>query len=132
MAFRLFGRKKKRWEGERPDETPVPENERTDGSSIPEERREEMPEERVTLEKENVDLTNKTLRMDYIQRLYEGIKEAKRQCEGVKSEYGQVTSHLKDIQLMDQAPDEEKEVLMETAGTIVELTREREDLKRRE
>lgn len=131
MAFRLFGRKKKRWEGERPDETPVPENERTDGSSIPEERREEMPEERVTLEKENVDLTNKTLRMDYIQRLYEGIKEAKRQCEGVKSEYGQVTSHLKDIQLMDQAPDEEKEVLMETAGTIVELTREREDLKRK-
>lgn len=88
-----------------------------------------LPQETITLEKENVDLTNKTLRQDYIRRLYEGIQEAKRQCEEIKAEYGQVTSYLKDIQLMDQAPEEEKAVLNETAGAILELTKERERLK---
>ena len=88
-----------------------------------------LPQETITLEKENVDLTNKTLRQDYIRRLYEGIQEAKRQCEEIKAEYGQVTSYLKDIQLMDQAPEEEKAVLNETAGAILELMKERERLK---
>lgn len=91
----------------------------------------EEVEEKLVLEKENVDLTNKTLRLDYIKRLYEGIKEAKRQCEEIKSEYGQVTSYLKDIQLMDQALEEDKAVLLEAAGTIVELTKERERLRGR-
>lgn len=138
MAFRLFGRKKREKEKETeterviPGETPVEMREEEWGEeSGKSEAQEEIPGEKIVLEKENVDLTNKTLRLDYIQRLYEGIKEAKRQCEEIKVEYGQVTSHLKDIQLMDQALPEEKEVLLETAGTIVELTKERENLKRK-
>lgn len=88
-------------------------------------------EEKVELEKINVDLKNKILRLDYIQRLYEGIKEAKRQNEDIKAEYGQVTSHLKDIQLIDQASEEDKALLLDTARSIVELTNERENRKRR-
>lgn len=87
--------------------------------------------EKIEIEKINVDLKNKLLRLDYIQRLYEGIKEAKRQNEEIKTEYGQVTSHLKDIQLIDQAQPEDKALLMETAQSIVDLTREREERKRR-
>lgn len=91
----------------------------------------DLQEETTVLEKENVDLTNKTLRMDYIRRLYDGICEAKRQCEEIKAEYAQVTSHLKDIQLMDQALLEDRSVLEEAARAIVELTRERETLRNR-
>ena len=95
------------------------------------EKESEEVEEKVVLEKINVDLKNKVLRLDYIQRLYEGIKEAKRQNEDIKIEYGQVTSHLKDIQLIDQAQEEDKALLLETARSIVELTKEREERKRR-
>lgn len=95
------------------------------------EEMEDLQEETTVLEKENVDLTNKTLRMDYIRRLYDGIREARRQCEEIKAEYAQVTSHLKDIQLMDQAFPEDRAVLEEAAHAIVELTRERESLRNR-
>ncbi len=88
-------------------------------------------ETEVKLEKINVDLTNKTLRIDYIQRLCEGIREAKRQCEEIKGEYGKVTSLLKDIQLIDQALPEDKETLLETASAIVELVKERDRRKGR-
>ncbi len=95
------------------------------------ENTEEIQEEKITLEKENVDLTNKTLRLDYINRLYDGIREAKRQCEDIKVEYAQVTSYLKDIQLMDQALPEERAIMQEAANAIVELTQEREKLRHR-
>ena len=118
----------KKWFGRRKHKKEIildtQEQDRLDGPS-------DEPEEKVNLEKEHVDLKNKMLRLDYIQRLYEGIKEAKRQCQDIKVEYGQVTSYLKDIQLMDQAPEEDKAALYETAKAIVELTKERESLKRR-
>lgn len=70
--------------------------------------------------------------MDYLGRLYEGIQEARRQCGDIKFEYGQVTSYLKDIQLIDQAPEEEKEKLLAAAQLIQELTRERRKLQKQE
>lgn len=132
MSFKLFG-KKRRKKGKRGEEVASEAVEQVTGG-IRREGEEEaqtpnVAEETVKLEKENVDLTNKILRLDYVQRLYEGVREARRQCEEIKSEYGQVTSYLKDIQLMDQALEEEKEVLEETAGAIVELTKERERLR---
>lgn len=122
MIFKHF-RKKKNQEN---DEGALPEN-----NSVGDTREiEEISEKNLVIEKENVDITNKVQRIDYIHRLYEGIQESKRQCEGVKVEYAQVTSFLKDIQLMDQAQDEDKELLIATAGSIVELTKEREKIKR--
>lgn len=129
MGLRLFGRtraSKQRAKDEQRKQKD--ERELRDGSGS-EQLAQDKPEDKIELEKENVDLTNKVLRLDYIQRLYEGIREAKRQCEEIKAEYGQVTSYLKDIQLMDQAPEEEKSVLCETAAAIVELMKERERLK---
>ena len=82
-------------------------------------------------EKEQIDIKDKKQRIDYIQRLYEGIQEAKNQNEQIKKEYAEVTSHLKDIQLMDQALDEDKVVVLQTASAIDQLMKERDYLKKR-
>ena len=65
----------------------------------------------VTVEKEKVNLSDPQARLQYVKRLHEGILEADKQCENIKFEYGQVTSYLKDIQILDQAPEEEKQTL---------------------
>lgn len=86
----------------------------------------------IQVEKEKVDIRDDHARIAYLQRLNEAIMEAKRQCEDIKLEYGQVTSYLKDIQLLDQAPDEEKLRLLTAAQVILELTQERKKLQKRE
>lgn len=106
----------------------IEEDARENGSPLLEEL-ENMP---IRVEKEKIDVKDSRARIAYLERLYEAIQEAKRQCEGIKFEYGQVTSYLKDIQLIDQAPEEEKETLLTAANTIVELTRERKKLQKRE
>ena len=92
----------------------------------------ELEREPVKVEMEKVDLHNDKARLDYLGRLYEGIQEAKRQCEDIKFEYGQVTSYLKDIQLIDQAPEEEKTKLLAAAQLIQELMKERKKLQKKE
>ncbi len=128
MGFRWFRSKNK----EKGDQQLAAEAEMENGTEAEgvEKDLEAVPEQ-IKLEKEKVDLTNKPIRLDYIQRLYDGIREAKRQSEEIKAEYGQVTSYLKDIQLMDQALEEEKKVLKDTASAIVELTAEWEKRKGR-
>ena len=66
-----------------------------------------------------------------MEHLCENIKEAKKQCEDIKFEYGQVTSYLKDIQLIDRAPKKEQEKLLAAAKQIVELTKERKRARSR-
>ena len=86
----------------------------------------------VRVEKEKVDLRNDKERIAYLEHLCENIKEAKKQCEDIKFEYGQVTSYLKDIQLIDRAPKEEQEKLLAAAKQIVELTKERKKSQKQE
>ncbi len=126
MKFQLFGKRRKKEHDVPADVSADCEREYADADGTV-----DLSKEKVDLEKISVDLNNKMLRLDYIQRLYEGIREAKRQCGDIKTEYGQVTSYLKDIQLIDQAQPEEKNELLEAAKAIVELTRERESLKHR-
>ena len=91
----------------------------------------ELEQEMVRVEKEKVDLRNDKERIAYLEHLCENIKEAKKQCEDIKFEYGQVTSYLKDIQLIDRAPKEEQEKLLsEIAELKVPLTEVQEDLKK--
>ena len=85
----------------------------------------------VTVEKEKVNLSDPQARLQYVKRLHEGILEADKQCENIKFEYGQVTSYLKDIQILDQAPEEEKKTLKAAAFRIVDLTKERAELQKR-
>lgn len=128
MAFHLFGRKKKSEPEEQLELQPSePQNEtvQEQGLKMP-----DVSDKALEIEKEKVDLRNDSARIAYLQRLYEGIQEAKRQCGDIKYEYAQVTSYLKDIQLIDQAPMEEKTELYAAAHRIVELVRERQRLQR--
>ncbi|MCH5251834.1 MAG: hypothetical protein J1F22_02570 [Lachnospiraceae bacterium] len=99
-------------------------------SEEPEVTVEQLVNEPVKVEKEKVDISNDRARIEYLGRLHDGILEAKRQCGEIKFEYGQVTSYLKDIQLIDQAPAEEKTEMYAAARRIVELTEERLHLQR--
>lgn len=91
---------------------------------------EELKSQPVQVEFEKINLKDDKARLAYLDRLYEAIEEAKRQCGEVKFEYGQVTSYLKDIQLIDQAPEEEKTEILTAAAQIIELTEERKRLQR--
>lgn len=129
MSFRLFGKKRKEKQAKSGAEAI--------GKSVAEileedeAQAEKLAGEKVKVEREKIDLNNMPARLDYIQRLYEGIQEAKRQCGDLKTEFGQVTSYLKDIQLIDQAPPEEKKELYGAAHQIVELLKERESLQKK-
>lgn len=92
----------------------------------------ELSRQQIRVEKEKIDVRDAQARVGYLGRLHEAIQESKRQCEDIKFEYGQVTSYLKDVQLLDQAPELEKEKLLTAAQTILELTRERKKLQKRE
>lgn len=92
---------------------------------------EELEKQPVQIEFGKANIRDTKERIEYLERLSEAIGEAQKQCGDVKFEYGQVTSYLKDIQLIDQAPDEEKSDLYAASRKIVELTKERERLQQR-
>lgn len=124
MRFHFFGRKK---EIEELSEEEVAEPQGKPESPI---ESVDIPET-VKVEKEKVDIHNDRARLEYLGRLHDAIIEARGQCGDIKFEYGQVTSYLKDIQLIDQAPDEEKTELYSAARRIVELTEERQKLQKK-
>lgn len=128
MAFHLFDRKK----NSEPEEQPEQQPSESQGEVVQEWslKTPDISDKALKIEKEKVDIRNDSSRIAYLQRLYEGIQEAKRQCDDIKYEYAQVTSYLKDIQLIDQAPLEEKTELYAAAHRIVELVRERQRLQR--
>lgn len=125
MRLRFFQRKKEK--KKEIELEPV----RVTESAEPPEETDILLQEPVKVEKEKVDLDDDKARNDYLMRMHESILEARRQCEGIKFEYGQVTSYLKDIQLIDQAPEEEKQGLYGAANRIVELVKERQAFQRK-
>ena len=72
MKFQLFGKRRKKEHDVPADESAGREREYADADETV-----DLSKEKVDLEKISVDLNNKMLRLDYIQRLYEGIREAK-------------------------------------------------------
>lgn len=90
----------------------------------------EEKETETILEAEKVNLSDTQTRITYITHLYEQIKEAKKQCEDTKFDYGQATSYLKDIQLIDAAPEEERKVIRDVAEEIHKLTQERNRIQK--
>lgn len=117
MAFHFFKRKREK-------------EKNIENENFPEEASALEQVERIKVEKEKVNIHNDAARIAYLERLVEAIAEAKRQNEDVKFEYGQVTSYLKDIQLIDQAQEEDKKGMLAAANRIVELQEERQRLQR--
>ncbi len=127
MAIQLF-RRKNRTESDGQGEQLVPESQTEEIQELVLQEP-GVGDKALKIEKEKVDLKNDSARIAYLQRLYEAIQEAKNQCGDIKYEYAQVTSYLRDIQLIDQAPPEEKTELY-AARRIVELMAERQRLQR--
>lgn len=125
MGFHFFGRKKRTDEAEEELAEAVNGQEDAEHTLL-----DELESEPVKIEFGKVNLRDDKARVGYLEQLYEAIQEAKRQCGSVKFEYGQVTSYLKDIQLLDQAPEEEKTGIYAAARQIVELTEERQRLQK--
>lgn len=125
MGFHFFGRKKRTDEAEEELAEAVNRQEDAEHTLL-----DELESEPVKIEFGKVNLRDDKARVGYLEQLYEAIQEAKRQCGSVKFEYGQVTSYLKDIQLLDQAPEEEKTGIYAAARQIVELTEERQRLQK--
>ncbi len=127
MRFKLFGFGRKKKKNDQPPEEEY--------GSLREERNAESAEVENIIknhsyfERENVDLKNEPARIAYLERLRDTIMEGKHQCEEVKFEYGRVTSYLKDIQLIDQAQDEDKQRIYDSAKRIVELTEMRKAIR---
>ncbi len=128
MAIQLF-RRKNRTESDGQGEQLVPESQTEEIQELVLQEP-GVGDKALKIEKEKVDLKNDSARIAYLQRLYEAIQEAKNQCGDIKYEYAQVTSYLRDIQLIDQAPPEEKTELYAAARRIVELMAERQRLQR--
>lgn len=130
---RLFDRlfPSKNEEGEALDDMLQSGGYRTEAEELDSYLIDELKKQPVQVEFGKADIRDTKERIEYLERLSEAIAEAKKQCGDVKFEYGQVTSYLKDIQLIDQAPDEEKTELYQAARTIVELSDERERLQRK-
>lgn len=127
MGFHLFRRKRKAEENtEEKESARKPEMEESVAET------DILMHEPVKVEKERVDVSDDKARHDYLVRMHDSILEARRQCEEIKFEYGQVTSYLKDMQLIDQAPEEEKQGIYGAANRIVELTKERQTLQQKE
>ena len=127
MAIQLF-RRKNRTESDGQGEQLVPESQTEEIQELVLQEP-GVGDKALKIEKEKVDLKNDSARIAYLQRLYEAIQEAKNQCGDIKYEYAQVTSYLRDIQLIDQAPPEEKTELYAAARRIVELMAERQKYK---
>lgn len=126
MAFQFFRRKRRKHEEEAAESAEQESLAQEEG--LPQDdvlAVDRMVREPITVEKEKINIHNDASRIAYLQRLHENILEGKRQCGSIKFEYGQVTSYLKDIQLIEQAPEEEKKELYGAANRIVELTEER-------
>lgn len=102
-----------------------------------EEPKEEMPEQRITIEalmaeRGIIDSLRKETIEQSSQTDEDSQEEAKRQLREAKVEYEAVTSYLTDIQRIDMVPEEERKTFTEAAEKIVLYRGERERCKSQE
>jgi hypothetical protein len=87
------------------------------------------PIENTKTGKRIVRLNSHTERLGYIKENCELILESERQVEEAKAEYQAVTSYLTDMQRIDMIPIEQRDILEDSARTILNLTKERNKLR---
>ena len=67
----------------------------------------------------------------YVKECCQAIQEVDHQIAGIRGEYQEVTNSLMDIQKIDRMEGEEHRALLNTARSIVKLTKERSQYKNR-
>lgn len=82
-------------------------------------------------ERETVKPVYKNDQKRFVTESCQAIREVDRQIAGIREEYQEVTDDLLDIQKIDRVEGDERKTLLDYAGNIVRLTKERNQYKNR-
>lgn len=82
--------------------------------------------------KRSAKLNTKAERLIYVKDNCELVAESGRQIEEAKAEYQAVTSYLTDMQKIDLIPTEQRDTLEDAARKIINLTKERNKLQKKD
>ena len=80
--------------------------------------------------KEKVKIEDKEERERYVRNCYEQMLEASSETENAKLEYSLVTAYLKDMQMIEEMPENRKTVVNATVRKILNLNEERKNLQK--
>lgn len=78
----------------------------------------------IVYDRDDLQINDKGQREDYIKGCLEQIAEATKELENLQFEYNMVTSYLRDMEEIEALPEEEKEILRESAKKIAVLEEE--------
>lgn len=85
----------------------------------------------IVYDRDDLQINDKGQREDYIKGCLEQIAEATKELENLQFEYNMVTSYLRDMEEIEALPEEEKEILRESAKKIAVLEEEQSDYRDR-
>ena len=85
----------------------------------------------IVYDRDDLQVHNRKQREEYVRGCLEQIAEASREVENLQHEYQVVTSHLKDIEVIEALPENESRLLMECAKRIDTLERQQSGYKER-
>lgn len=83
--------------------------------------------DQVTEELLPEDMSDERKVQHYLLEHCEQVIETAKELEELKNEYRVVTSYLKDIQLLEEIPEQEMSVLKDTASSMIALNQSRDD-----
>ena len=91
---------------------------------------EKLEEVSFGFRKEKVKIEDKEERERYVRNCCEQMLEASNETENAKLEYSLVTAYLKDMQMIEEMPEDRKSVVNSTVRKILSLNEERKNLQK--
>ncbi|MDD2971806.1 MAG: hypothetical protein PHE02_06715 [Lachnospiraceae bacterium] len=86
-------------------------------------------DENPVLRREDIDMHNPAEREKYVRSCLEQIEEASRETDELAGEYAMVTSYLTDMEEVEALPLEEKKMIAEQAGKVVNIIGEQKRIQ---
>lgn len=90
---------------------------------------EEGWEENAVLRREDINMHDAAQRDKYVRSCLEQIQEASKETDELTAEYAMVTSYLTDMEEVEALPLEEKKMIAEQAGKVVNLLGEQKRIR---
>ena len=85
----------------------------------------------IVYDRDDLQISDKKQRKEYVQGCLEQIAEASRELEELEFEYNMVTSYLKDMEEIEALPEEAREILCECAKKIDALEEQQSGFRER-
>ena len=103
----------------------------TEESTVEAVQQEEKPEDAAPVfRKEKVKIEDKEERERYVKNCCEQMIEASTETENAKLEYNLVTAYLKDMQMIEEMPEDRKVIVNSTVRKILNLNEERKSMQK--